>query len=157
MTMAKIVLQATNDDQVPSEVAPSIALQPMDDIPEEQTDSAKNQGNTVDLEIFDRGNDDSNDNEISCQIKAEALEGLRTPKQVPEQININQVDTKPIQRNLQHMEKMESAFEDGYDTEEEIGPFWDATHREDPQDPEEITLDTLLSGNASTNFFFKNW
>lgn len=46
---------------------------------------------------------------------------------------------------------MESTFEDGYDTEEEIGPFWDATHREGPQDPKEITLDTLLPSKATTN------
>ena len=55
--MAKIVLQATNDDAIQSKLASSIALQPMDNIPEEQIDSSKNQGNTVDLENFDRGND----------------------------------------------------------------------------------------------------
>jgi len=58
------------------------------------------------------------------------LEGLHTPKQVPEKLNIDEVNATPIQRNLQHMEKMESAFEDGYDTEEEIGPSWVATHLE---------------------------
>jgi len=41
MTMAKIVLQTTNDDQIQSEVAPSIALQPMYNIPEELTVSTK--------------------------------------------------------------------------------------------------------------------
>lgn len=50
--MAEIVLQTTNDDALQSEVAPLILLQPIDNIPEERIDLAKNQGNTVDLEKF---------------------------------------------------------------------------------------------------------
>ena len=43
---------------------------------------------------------------------------------------------------------MEAAFEKGYDTEDEIGPFWGATCLEGPQDPEEEPLGTLIDRNA---------
>ena len=46
------------------------------------------------------------------------------------------------------MENMEAAFEKGYDTEDEIGPFWGATCLEGPQDPEEEPLGTLIDRNA---------
>ena len=46
------------------------------------------------------------------------------------------------------MENMEAAFEKGYDTEDEIGPFWGATCLEGPQDPREEPLGTLIDRNA---------
>jgi len=89
----------------------------MDSIPEEWIDSAENQGNTVDLENFNRGND----NKTSCQIKAEGLEGFETHRQIPEQIDINPaidlVNTTPVARNLQHIKSQEGAFENGYDSD----------------------------------------
>ena len=91
-------------------IASSIAVQPMNNIPEERIDLSENQGNTVDLEKFGRGND----NEISHQIKAEALAAFQTPRQVLEQIDINPVNTTPVARNLQHIESQEGAFENGY-------------------------------------------
>ena len=99
MTVAEIVLQTTNDDQVQSEVAPSIALQESDTPQKERINLTGNEGIKSDIPNSDTViNDD-----IGLQIKDEALEGLHTPKQVSEQININQVNTTPIQRNLQHM------------------------------------------------------
>ena len=108
--MAEIVLQATNDDQIQNELDTSLALQPMDNILEERIDLSENEGYNVDSENFDRGNDA----EISRQIKAEGLEAFQTPRQVPEQIDINlaigPVNTTPVARNLQHIESRESAL-----------------------------------------------
>ena len=85
---------------------------------------------------------------ISLQVKEEALQAFRTSKLIPKQIGIDSVDSSPVQRNLQHMENMEAAFEKGYDTEDEIGPFWSATRRGGPQDQEEEPLGTVPPGFA---------
>ena len=41
-------------------------------------------------------------------------------------VNLHKISIKLIL----YLKKMESAFEEGYDTEEEIGPSWVATHLE---------------------------
>ena len=56
-TMAKTVGSSSDQLQIQNKLDTSLALQPMDNIPEERIDSSENQGNNVDLENFDRGND----------------------------------------------------------------------------------------------------
>ena len=103
----------------------------------------------MDLENFDRGND----NKISRQIKAEGLEAFQTPRQVPEQIDINPaidpVNTTPVARNLQHIESQEGAFKNGYDSDGNKGTYWGATHLEGEQDPDEPVLQTLDAAAAA--------
>ena len=101
--MAKTVSSSSDQLQIQNKLDTSLALQPMDNIPEERIDSSENQK-------FGRGND----NKISHQIKAEALAAFQTPRQVLEQIDINPVNTTPVARNLQHIESQEGAFENGY-------------------------------------------
>ena len=62
--MAKNFGSSSDQLQIQNKLDTSLALQPMDNIPEEPIDSSENQGNNVGLENFDRGND----NEISRQI-----------------------------------------------------------------------------------------
>ena len=62
--MAKTIGSSSDQLQIKNKLDTSLALQPMNNIPEERIGSSENQGNNVDLEIFDRGND----NEISRQI-----------------------------------------------------------------------------------------
>ena len=80
--MAKTVDSPSDQLQIQNKLYTSLALQPMDDIPEERIDLTKNQGNTVDLENFDRGND----NEVIHKIKEELLETFQTHIQVLEQM-----------------------------------------------------------------------
>ena len=123
-------------------------MEETNNIPEERLNSSEKQGNTANS----RNSDCSNDNETGRKIKEEALDTFQTPKQIPEQVHMNPVDTTPSERNLQHIERMEEAFEDGYDTDKEIGPFWGATHIEGEQDPEERPLESINgAGNADGN------
>ena len=55
--MAKTVGSSSGQLQIQNKLDTSLALQPMENIPEERIDSSGNQGNNVDLEIFDRGYD----------------------------------------------------------------------------------------------------
>ena len=71
-------------------------------------------------------------------------------------VNLHKISIKLIL----YLKKMESAFEEGYDTEEEIGPFWSATHHEGEQDPEEtlelgggISLRSSLAQDNVVEFF----
>ena len=147
--MVKKILQTTNELQIQNRIAESIALEETNNIPEERLNSSEKQGNTANS----RNSDCSNDDEIGRNIKEEALETLQTPRKVPDVIDIDPIDTTPVRRSLEHIERMEEAFEDGYDTDKEIGPFWGATHIEGEQDPEERPLDSLDAGagNADSN------
>ena len=142
------VLQDTEKVQIQDEVAQLIALQESDNTPKERINLTGNEGINTNIYNSDPINDDDGD-QISLQIKAEDIQAFRTPNHVPEHIDIDQVETTPVQRNLQHMENMEAAFEKGYDTEDEIGPFWGATCLEGPQDPEEEPLGTLNWGSLN--------
>ena len=147
-TMVKKILQTTNELQIQNRIAGSIAMEETNNIPEERLNSSEKQGNTANS----RNSDCSNDNETGRKIKEEALDTFQTPKQIPEQVHMNPGDTTPSERNLQHIERMEEAFEDGYDTDKEIGPFWGATHIEGEQDPEERPLESINeAGNADGN------
>ena len=137
--MVKKILQTTNELQIQNRIAGSIALKETNNIPEERLNSSEKQGNTANS----RNSDCSNDNEIGRKIKEEALDTLQTPRRVPEVIDIDPIDTTPVRRSLEHIEQMEEAFEDWYDTHKEIGPFWGATHIEGDQFPEERPLDSL--------------
>ena len=130
--MVETVLQDTDKVQIQDKVAQSIALQESDNTPKERIGLTGNEGINTNICNSDPIDDDKDGDQISLQIKAEALQAFRTPNHVPEQIDIDQVETTWVQRNLQHMENMESAFEKGYYTEDEIGPFWGATCLEGP-------------------------
>ena len=72
-TMAKTVI-SLDQLQIQNKLYTSLALRARDTTLEERIETARNQGNTVDLENFGGGND----NEISCQIKEELLETFQT-------------------------------------------------------------------------------
>ena len=55
--MSKTVGSSSDQLQIQNKLDTSLALQPMDNIPEERIDLSEKQGNNVDLENFDRGND----------------------------------------------------------------------------------------------------
>ena len=117
-------------------------MEETNNIPEERMNSSEKQGNTANF----RNSDCSIDGEIGRKIKEEALDTLQTPKQIPEQVHmsrINPVDTTPSERNLQHIESQEAAFENGYDSDGNKGIYWGATHLEGDQDPEERPLKSL--------------
>ena len=56
--MAKIINSPSDQLQTQNKLDKSLALQSMDNIPEERIDSTENQGNTMDLENFYCGNKD---------------------------------------------------------------------------------------------------
>ena len=97
--MVETVLQDTDKVQIQDKVAQSIALQESDNTPKERIGLTGNEGINTNIYNSDPTNDDDGD-QISLQIKAEALQAFHTPNHVPEHIDINQVETTPVQRNL---------------------------------------------------------
>ena len=94
------VLQDTEKVQIQDEVAQSIALQESDNTPKERIDLTGNEGINTNICNSDPIDNDDDGDLISLQIKAEALQAFHTPNHVPEHIDIDQVETTPVQRNL---------------------------------------------------------
>ena len=80
------------------------------------------------------------DRGIMDLLEDDPLDEFDTPQEVPESIEITSLDGTPKVRNLQHIEKSESAFDEGYDSDGEMGPFWDAVQEEGDQYWEEQQL-----------------
>ena len=123
--------------QSTNESSQSLLQQESDLPPKEQIDSSKNKDSTTDFHNLEPAAEPRNSS-FATEMDVEAS---GTPEST---LNVNDFERKTSPRKLKLLEtiKVEGKFDEGYDSDGEIGPFFNAAEVEGNQFFEEMPLGT---------------